>query len=153
MLSSALSLLNILFPSRPVPLLILFVSRIPSCSITFFSSLTRSRYLFFIFFHPKVRRQSLAFGRFSISKLTITRSGRLAEIKRFVCISKSQIILCILQDGFLVAPILVRIVKFKFLALFPADHLPQFVMSSHIFFLSYFAAFTYLINCVFCITT
>ena len=44
-------------------------------------------------------RQSTLFGRFCFFVfcflLTITKSGRLAEIRWFVCISKSQIILCI----------------------------------------------------------
>ena len=48
--------------------------------------------------------------------LTITRSGRLAEISRSVCISKSQRTLCIsFQDGLWVVHIpLVCMVKFKF---------------------------------------
>ena len=53
-------------------------------------------------------RQSLLFGRFSFL-LTITRAGRLAEIRVSVCISKSQTILLftplelftsVLADGF-----------------------------------------------------
>ena len=69
--------------------------------------------------------------------LTITRSGRLAEIRwsffskileKFVCL--------IFQDGFWFVQIpFVRIVKFKLLAQFLVDHLPHPVVSSLIFFL------------------
>ena len=48
---------------------------------------------------------------------TISRSGRMAEIRWSVCISKSQ-------DGFLVVHIpFVCMVKFELLAQFPVDHL------------------------------
>ena len=67
----------------------------------------------------------LFFSFFFFFFLTIIRSGRLAEIRWSVCISKSQINVClILLEGFRVIHIpLVRMVKFKFLAQFPVDHL------------------------------
>ena len=66
---------------------------------SFFISLARSRYLFlfslsFRFTQPE--RQSLLFGRFIFFFLTITRSGRLVEIRWSVCSSKSKWILYIL---------------------------------------------------------
>ena len=46
-----------------------------------------------------------------------------------------------------------RMMKFKFLARFPFDHLPQQVMSSPVLFVCSFAVFTYdLINCFVSIT-
>ena len=56
--------------------------------------------------------------------LTITRSGRLAEIWWSVCISKSHRRLCLIfLEGFLVVHIpFVRMVKFKFLAQLTVNH-------------------------------
>ena len=53
----------------------------------------------------------------------------------------------VLPDGFRVALIpCVNIVKFKFLALFPVDHLAHIVLSTFILFLHQFAAFAYYVN-------
>ena len=69
--------------------------------------------------------------------LTITRSGCLAKIRGFVCISKSQISLCLIfLDGFWVVHILlVHMVKFRLLAQFPVNYFLYSVMSSLILFL------------------
>ena len=95
-------------PSAPIiigiPVTFMFYS--------FVGSLARSRNLFFFSFISvllcsQTERQSPQFSRFflfflfvlsfcSFFLLTITRSGRLAEIKCSIFISKSQIIFCIL---------------------------------------------------------
>ena len=61
----------------------------------FFSSLARSKDLYlFSLFCGQPEWQIPQFGRFSFFWLTITRSGRLAEIKWSVGISKTQWNLC-----------------------------------------------------------
>ena len=65
---------------------------------SFFSSLARSRHLsLFVFlqFYPVVSRNGKVHNSAGFFLLTITWSGRLAEIRLSICISKSQKILCI----------------------------------------------------------
>ena len=78
------------------------LSQLPSCSIViFFSYFARSTYLslfkFFLQYYPVVRRngkiQYLANSLFFF--LNVTTSNRLAEIRWYVCISKSNRMLCI----------------------------------------------------------
>ena len=65
--------------------------------------------------------------------LIITRSGRLAEIKKKI---PEKLVCLILQVGFWFVSIpLVCMVKFKLLAQFPVDHLPHPVVSNLILFL------------------
>ena len=64
---------------------------VPSAQIT--SSLARSRYISLFSF--SAGRQSLQFGRFFLFLLPITRSGRLAEIRLSVCVSKTPQSLCV----------------------------------------------------------
>ena len=113
--------LVLLFLNPPVPLPILWwlyqghwlllVSPSLSCSIVFFSVPYQGQgtYLSFCFLSVLLcglpRRQSPQFDRFSLGflflgmgekgLLIITRSGRLVEIKWFICISKSQRNLCV----------------------------------------------------------
>ena len=73
------------------------VSLSPSCTIVFFSSLTRSWHLstfrfILILLCGLPERQSLLLGRFTFLLLTITKSGRLAEIRWSVCCLKHLII-------------------------------------------------------------
>ena len=65
------------------------VSQLPLCSIVFFKSLVRSLYssLFSLSFSFILWSAETAKSTFL---LTITRSGRLAEIRWSVCMSKSQ---------------------------------------------------------------
>ena len=100
---------------------------------------TTVTFMFHSFFNSLVRSSYLSFFSLSFSKVhnfanslvvivivivvvvvVVIRSGRLAEIRRSVCISKFQRSLCfILQDRFWVEHIpFVRMVKFQFLALF-----------------------------------
>ena len=139
--------LVLLFQSPPVLLSILrwlyqehklqLVSSSFSCSTIF----SRSRYLSFFQHYSVVCRDSKghnsACSLFFPFLLIITRSGRLADIRWSVCISKSQRSLClILQDRFLsCAYTICSIVKFKFLAQFPVDHFAHPVVPSLIFFL------------------
>ena len=96
------------------------------------------------------RQQSPQFCKFSFILLNIIRSGRLAEIKWFVCISKSLILL----DWCWVVHIpFVCWFKFKFLALFPVDHLGHPVVSSLVLFLWQFATFIYVIDGFVSVTT
>ena len=61
----------------------------------FFSSFARSKYLSLFQFYPMVSRTAKSsFGRISFF-FTTTRSGRLAEIRWSVRISKTQTILCV----------------------------------------------------------
>ena len=97
---------------------------------SFFNSLARFRYLSLFSLSFNFTQWSAGTAKstilqvLSFSLITI-RSGRLVEIKWSVCISKSQWSLClILQDRFRVVYILfVCMVKFKFLAQSPVDHL------------------------------
>ena len=119
LLSILADLNKAVFPNPPVPVSILWwlyrghqlllVSPSLSCPIVFFFiSLARSTYLS-LFFLPLVlpsgqpEWQCPLFGRFYFFLffsfffflLTITRSGRLAEIRSSVCFSKFQRILCV----------------------------------------------------------
>ena len=94
----------------------------------FFSSLARSRYyLSSLHFYPVVSRKTkLHYSAGSLCfLLTITRSARPAEIRWFACIKKSQrMFYHILSDGFQFMHVLIAlIIKLKFLAQFPVDHL------------------------------
>ena len=86
------------------------VVTVPSASITigisitfifhsFFSSLSRSRYLFLFaflqFYFVASQKSKVHYLGGSLFLLTITRSGHLAEIWWSVCISKSQRSLCV----------------------------------------------------------
>ena len=66
---------------------------------SFFHSLVRSRYLSFfslsILFCDHPGQLSLQCCKFSFSRTIIIRSDRLAEIRRSVCMSKSQRSLCV----------------------------------------------------------
>ena len=98
MLSFGWSPLDFLFPSSPLSILWWLHQASISCSIAF-SGLKRGlgTYLSFNFLLPlrcdQPERQSPQSGRFSL--FTITRYGRLVEIRWSVCISKSQIIFCV----------------------------------------------------------
>ena len=100
------------------------------------NSLARSRYLSFFSLSFSFILWSAGRAKSTILQvlfyLLITiRSGLLVEIRWFVCMSKSHRGLCvILQDSCWVVHIpFVRIVKFKFLAHFPVDHLAHPVVS------------------------
>ena len=100
-------------------------------------------FLFTFFqFYSVVNRNSLVhiFASSLFLLLIIVRSGRLAEIKWSVCMSKSlRSLRFILQERCWVVHIpFVRTVKFKFLAQFPVDHLAHTVVSSLIHFYIYY---------------
>ena len=96
------SLLVLLFPNPPVPVLVLWwlyqgyqlqlVSSSLSCSIVFSSSKQSPGT------YPSFRLPSILL-LLLLLLLTFTRSGRLAEIRWSVCISKSQRILCVSTDS------------------------------------------------------
>ena len=90
-------------PPLPVPILwwlyrvhqlqLIFLSLL--CSIAFFSSLARSRYLSLCFLSFKFTLWSATMAKFTVWQVfsfffTITRSGHLAEIRWSVCISKPR---------------------------------------------------------------
>ena len=114
---------------------------------SFFNSLARSRYLSlfsqFFQFYSVVSRDSKVdnFSDFLFFLLIIIRSSHLAEIRWSVCMSKSHRSLCVSFSRFWVVHIpIVGMVKFKFLAHFPMNHLAQPVVSSFILLLCQFAA-------------
>ena len=114
-----------------------------------FSSLAKSRYLSFFSLSFRFIQWSAGtvhnYASSLFMLLIIIRSGVLAKIRWSVCMSKSLRSLCvILQDRcwFVHIPF-VRMVKFKFLAHLPVDHLADLVVSSLIFLLRWFAAFAY----------
>ena len=74
--------------------------------------------------------QSSLLGKFWVFFLSITRSGRLAEIRWSVCISKSRRNLC------------VSFFKFEFLAQFPIDYLPT---QSYLLLYSLYVKFLHLL--------
>ena len=107
-----------------------------------FSSQTSTRYLSifslsFIFTLLSTRTAQLTILQALFLLLTITRSGRLAEIRWSICISKSQIILCLIfKDGLWVVYIsFVHMVKFKVFEQFPVGHFFHLIVSSFILFL------------------
>ena len=121
---------------------------------SFFNYLARSRYLSlfshsfsFILWSAKSTILQIFF-----SLLIIIRSGLLAEIRWSVCMSKSQFVCVIFYDRCWVVHIpFVGMVKFKYLAHFPVDHLAHTVVSSLILLLCQFAAFAYyMIDCFIC---
>ena len=81
--------------------------------------------LFSIYSMVRKGRQSPLFCRFSFLFLTITRSGRLAEIRWSVCISKSQRRLYFSFSKTESQFCIYHEVEFKLLAQFPVDHLPR----------------------------
>ena len=85
--------------------------------------------------NPLLRRSSFSF--FFSFFLTITMSGRLAEMWWSVCISKFQRILCVSLR--VVHIPFVRMVKFYILARFPVDHPPHPVMSIFILFFCFYS--------------
>ena len=96
---------------------------------SFFNSLARSMYFFFILsvlFCGKLGQQSRQFCKFSFFLLIIIRSGLLAKIRWSVCMSKSHRNLCVifLDSCWVVHISFVRGVKYKFLA-----HLPVFPLA------------------------
>ena len=126
----------------------------------FFFSLPRYRYFFsfftfFQFYSGQPGSQNLLFARFSFL-LTICRSDRQADV-RWSVVSQipEKLSHLIPQGGSLVLHIpLVYMIKFKFLAQFPVDHLPHSVVSSRLLFSRYFTAFAYyVINLFISITT
>ena len=106
-------------PSSPVPLIVLWwlyqkhqsrlVELSPSCSIVFFNSLARSRYLSFfshsfsfILWSAGTAKSTILqilflffFSFFFFLLLIIIKSGLLAEIRWSVCMSKSHRNLCV----------------------------------------------------------
>ena len=109
---------------------------------SFVSSLARSRYLSFFSLSFSFALWSAGTAKSTIQQflflfLIITWSGRLAEFRWSVCISKPQTSLSfILSDGFWVVRIsFVHMVKFKLLAQLQVDPLVYLVMSSLIIFL------------------
>ena len=127
------------FPSPPAPIPIPWwlyweqqsqlVSPSLSCSIVFFQFSSKVQAFIFFFRLPSVylvvsRTAKSTIRQVLFFLLTISRSGRLAGIRWSVCIK------------FWVVHIpFVRMVKFKFIAQFPLDQLPQPVVSSLILFL------------------
>ena len=103
------SLLVLLSPCLPLPLLILLwqywarqlrlVSPSLSCFMffsVFYQGLSNCIYFcFFQFYHVASRKSPVHYSVGSLLLLTITRSGRLAEMRCSVWMSKSQRILCI----------------------------------------------------------
>ena len=75
--------------------------------------------------------------------VVVVRTGRLTEISRSVCISKSQKSLCISICRTDSGLPFVHMVKYQFLSLFLLDHLAHVVVCSLIIFLCWFAAFTH----------
>ena len=116
-------------PSTPL------VSLSPSCSVAFFSSLARSKYLALfsfplIFTFWSTETVSPWFGKFCLFLfffflLIITRSGFLAGIRWSDCISKYQRIFCLIfNNWFLFLQILFgSMVNFHLLVQFPVDKL------------------------------
>ena len=112
---------------------------------SFFNSLARSRYLslfshsfsFILWSAGTVKSIILQIFFFL---LIIIRSGLLAEIRWSVCISKSHRTVCVifLDRCWVVHIPFVGMVKFKFLAHFPVDHLSLPVMSSLVLLLCQF---------------
>ena len=106
---------------------------------SFFNSLARSRYL--SFFSPSFSFILWSAGtvkstilQFFFFLLIIIRSGRLAEIRWSVCMSKSHRSLCVsfsgTSAGFCIYHLLVwSVVKFTFLAHFPVDPFAHPVVS------------------------
>ena len=78
--------LQLVSPTSSCSTAVLTLRRCPSTRLSF-------RFLWFSHCHPQ-GQQSLIFGRFSFL-LTVTRSGRLAEIRWSVCISKCHRIFCV----------------------------------------------------------
>ena len=78
--------------------------------------------------------------------LIITRSGRLAEIRWSICLSKSNrsLFLILLERCWVVHIPFVRMVKLKFLAQFLVDHLAHQVMSSLIHLRCKFVVFAFM---------
>ena len=110
-----------------------------SCSILFFS-FTRSRYLslFLLTFIITLWRVHFFLFLFSFL-LTITRSSSRDLVIPFYLKTPSKSVHLIVLDRFRVENIaLISMVKSKFLAKFPVDHLPRPVVSSLILFLRYF---------------
>ena len=117
---------------------------VPNAPITkFFNSLARSRYLSFfsysfsfILWSTRTAKSTIVQVLFFL--LIIIRSGFLAKIRWSVCMSKSHRSLCVLFSrkgaGWVYIPF-VGMVKFKFLAHLPMDHLADPVVSSLIFLL------------------
>ena len=108
---------------------------------SFFNSLVRLRYLSFFSLSFSFILWSTGRAKSTILQvlfilLIIIRSGLLAEIRWSVCMSKS-LRFWIVQITF------VRMVKFKFLAHLPGDHLAHPVVSHLILLLCLFAAFAY----------
>ena len=86
----------VIVPKAPIT-----IGTIVTCRFhSFFSSLARSRYLFFfpilsVLFCDQLGKQSLQFCKFSFFLLIFIRSGLLAEIRWSVCMSKSHRCLCV----------------------------------------------------------
>ena len=118
-------------PNAPITIDIIVTSMFHS----FFNSLARSRYLSFFshsfnFILCPARTANLTILHvFFLLLLLIIRSGLLAEISWSVSMSKSHWSLCVIFSGVVHIP-LVRMVKFKFLAHVPVDHLAHPVVSS-----------------------
>ena len=112
---------------------------------SFFSSLAKSRYLSFcsvsfnfILWSAGTAKSTILHVLLLYFLWIIIRSGRLAEIKWSICISKSHRGLCrlILQDRCWVLHIsFIRMVEFQFLAQFSVAYLAIPVVSSSILFL------------------
>ena len=135
---SFFSCINLLLtvPSMPITVGIPFTFIFHS----FFSSLARSRYLFFFplsfsftLLSAKIANPLFCKFSFFFFFLTNTRSGHLADIRWSVNILKipENFVHLIFLDGFQSVHIpFVCWIKFKFLAQFSVDHLAHPVMSS-----------------------
>ena len=108
---------------------------------SFFSSLVISRYLSFFSISFNFTQWLIGTAKSTVLQvliflLIIIEFGRLGKIKWSVWMSKSERSLCvILQDWCWVVHIqLVRMIKLKFLAQFPVDHITHSVVSCRIHF-------------------
>ena len=102
---------------------------------SFFNSLARSGYVSFLShsFSGQLGQESRQFCKLSFLLLIIIRSDLLAEIRWSVCMSKSHRSLCMSFSrtgaGLCMHISFVSVVKYKFLAHFPVDHLAYSVVS------------------------
>ena len=135
-------------PNAPIAIGIIVTFMFHSFSIPKQSRGTYPSFHFLsVLFCDQLRQQSPQFCQFSFFffsffffflLLIIIRSGLLAEIKRSVCMSKSHGSLCVTFFTRDVHIPFVCMVKFKFLAHLPVDHLAHLVVSSLYYYYYYY---------------
>ena len=136
---------NVTVPRAPIPIGITATFTFHS----FFNSRARSKYLSFfsLIFNFTLFAETAKWTNLQDlpSLWIITRSGRLAEIKWSVCMSKSQMSLCasFSRTDVGCAYTICAYDQIQFLVQFPVDHLAHPVVSNLIRFLCQFAAFAY----------